>query len=53
MVVTSTDAQTEALRFVQNAVGAVPGPWDTWLTLRGLKTLDVRMQRHQENAGRS
>jgi cystathionine gamma-lyase len=42
----------EKLRFLQNAVGAVPGPWDTWLVLRGLKTLHVRMQRHQENARR-
>ncbi len=38
------------LRYLQNAAGAVPGPWDTWLTLRGMKTLAIRMQRHQENA---
>ena len=38
------------LRFIQNSVGAVPGPWDTWLTLRGIKTLAVRMDRHQSNA---
>ena len=37
---------------MQNAAGAVPGPWDCFLTLRGLKTLDVRMQRHQSNARR-
>lgn len=49
--VLTSDAQLAAdLRFVQNAVGAVPGPWDTFLTLRGVKTLAVRMQRHQENA---
>lgn len=40
----------EHLRTLQNHVGAVPGPWDAWLTLRGLKTLAIRMQRHQENA---
>jgi cystathionine gamma-synthase len=38
------------LRFIQNAVGAVPGPWDCYLTLRGAKTLAVRMDRHLENA---
>jgi len=52
IVLTADDAIAEQLRFVQNAVGAVPGPWDTWLTLRGVKTLAVRMQRHQENAHR-
>jgi cystathionine beta-lyase/cystathionine gamma-synthase len=41
----------ERARFLQNAVGAVPGPWDCWLALRGIKTLPLRMQRHQENAG--
>jgi cystathionine gamma-lyase len=40
----------EALRFVQNASGGVPGPWDTWLTLRGVKTMALRMERHQDNA---
>jgi cystathionine gamma-synthase len=46
-----TDAATaEELSFLQNAVGAVGGPMDNYLTLRGLKTLDVRMQRHSENA---
>lgn len=42
----------ERLKFLQNAVGAVPGPMDCWLTLRGIKTLPLRMQRHSENAGR-
>lgn len=37
------------LKFLQNAAGAVPGPMDCWLTLRGLKTLSVRMARHQAN----
>ena len=40
----------EHLTFLQNAVGAVPGPWDCYLTLRGAKTLAVRMDRHNENA---
>jgi cystathionine gamma-lyase len=40
------------LKFLQNAVGAVPGPFDCWLVLRGIKTLAVRMQRHAENAMR-
>jgi cystathionine beta-lyase/cystathionine gamma-synthase len=38
------------LKFHQNAAGAVPGPWDCWLTLRGLKTLAVRMKEHERNA---
>ena len=40
----------ERLAFLQNAVGAIAGPFDSFLALRGLKTLDVRMQRHCENA---
>lgn len=39
----------ERLRFIQNSCGAVPGPHDAWLVLRGIKTLHVRMQRHCEN----
>jgi cystathionine beta-lyase/cystathionine gamma-synthase len=42
----------EPIRFYQNAAGGVPGPFDAWLTLRGLKTLAVRMDRHCDNAGR-
>jgi cystathionine gamma-synthase len=38
------------LKFHQNAAGAVPGPFDVWLSLRGIKTLAVRMERHSENA---
>lgn len=38
------------LKFHQNAAGAVPGPFDVWLALRGIKTLAVRMERHSENA---
>jgi cystathionine gamma-synthase len=40
----------ERLYFLQKSLGAVPGPFDSWLVLRGLKTLAVRMQRHCENA---
>ncbi|HEV3023508.1 MAG TPA: cystathionine gamma-synthase [Pirellulales bacterium] len=40
----------EPIYFHQNAVGAVPGPFDAWLTLRGIKTLAVRMERHSANA---
>ncbi|MBK7824262.1 cystathionine gamma-synthase [Nannocystis sp.] len=42
----------ERLAFLQNAVGAVPGPQDCYLTLRGLKTLPLRIERHQANAAR-
>jgi cystathionine gamma-synthase len=46
-----TDAATATdLAFLQNAVGAVPGPFDNFLTLRGLKTLGIRMERHTANA---
>ncbi len=40
----------EEVKFHQNAAGGVPGPWDSWLTLRGIKTLAVRMQAHEANA---
>jgi cystathionine gamma-lyase len=40
----------QSLKFHQNAAGAVPGPFDAWLTLRGIKTLAVRMRQHEENA---
>jgi cystathionine beta-lyase/cystathionine gamma-synthase len=42
----------EPVKFLQNAIGAVPAPLDCWLTLRGLKTLELRVQRQAENAGR-
>jgi cystathionine gamma-synthase len=47
---TSDDAIAERLRFLQNAMGAVPGPLDCFLVLRGLRTLHLRMERHQSNA---
>ena len=40
----------EPVKFLQNATGAVPAPFDCWLTLRGLKTLELRMERHARNA---
>jgi cystathionine gamma-synthase len=47
---TGTTHLADAVRFHQNASGAVAGPFDAWLTLRGLKTLAVRMDRHSANA---
>jgi cystathionine beta-lyase/cystathionine gamma-synthase len=49
-IVTSDEMLAEQLRFLQNAAGAVPGPMDCWLALRGTKTLAVRMERHDRNA---
>lgn len=48
-VILKEDALFEKLSFIQNSCGAVPGPQDCWLVLRGIKTLHVRMQRHCEN----
>ena len=50
--VTSDRKIQERLKFLQNAVGPVPGPMDCWLILRGVKTLAVRMERHDANAAR-
>ena len=47
---TSDDAIAERLRFLQNAMGAVPGPLDCFLVLRGIRTLALRMERHSANA---
>ncbi len=52
IVLTSDDALHEKLRFLQNSMGAVPGPFDCWLVLRGVKTLSVRMRQHAANAMR-
>jgi cystathionine beta-lyase/cystathionine gamma-synthase len=49
-VITSDPELYESLKFYQNAAGGVPGPFDSWLTLRGIKTLAVRMRQHAENA---
>ena len=48
--ITSDPALYKKLKFLQNAVGAVPGPLDCWLVLRGVKTLALRMERHNQNA---
>ncbi len=49
-IVMNNDEVHEALKFYQNAVGGVPGPFDVWLTMRGIKTLALRMCQHQKNA---
>lgn len=49
VVVTNDDAIADDLRFMQKATGGVPGPWDSWLVLRGTKTLHVRMEAHNRN----
>lgn len=51
-LVTNDEELDEAFAFLQNGAGAVPGPFDAYLTMRGLKTLPLRMQRHSENAAR-
>ncbi len=51
-LVTKDEDLAQRLAFIQNAVGAVPGPLDCFLVLRGIKTLAVRMDRHSANAGR-
>ncbi len=50
ILVTSDEKIHERLRYIQNAVGAVPAPFDCWLILRSTKTLAVRMERHNSNA---
>src|SRR5437899_1109329 len=49
-LVMSNEEVYQAIKFYQNAAGGVPGPFDCWLTLRGIKTLAVRMRQHKENA---
>jgi len=49
-LITNSDEVYEGLKFYQSAAGGVPGPFDAWLTLRGLKTLALRMRQHEENA---
>jgi cystathionine gamma-synthase len=51
-LVTADEALGEELAYHQNAMGAVAGPFDSWIVLRGIKTLAVRMDRHSENATR-
>jgi cystathionine beta-lyase/cystathionine gamma-synthase len=50
IVITDDQALHEQIRFLQNAVGGVPGPHDAWLTMRGAKTLALRMREHTRNA---
>jgi cystathionine beta-lyase/cystathionine gamma-synthase len=49
LLVTSRDDLAERFGFIQNAAGGVPGPWDCWLALRGIKTLPLRMRQHDVN----
>ncbi|MGL5793941.1 MAG: trans-sulfuration enzyme family protein, partial [Waterburya sp.] len=49
-VITSNEQLYNQLKFYQNAIGAVPSPFDSWLVLRGIKTLAVRMREHEKNA---
>ena len=49
-VITSNAAVHTAIKNYQGAAGAIPGPWDCWLILRGLKTLKIRMKEHEANA---
>jgi len=50
IAITSNERIYRQVQFYQNAAGAVPGPWDSWLVLRGIKTLAVRMREHEKNA---
>ena len=49
-VATNDPTVAERLYFLQKSLGAIPGPFDCWLVLRGIKTLAIRMQKHSENA---
>jgi cystathionine gamma-lyase len=50
IMATNNEEIFKTMKFHQNAVGAIPGPFDCWLAMRGLKTLGIRMQAHQANA---
>jgi cystathionine gamma-lyase len=52
LLITSGDDLAERLGFIQNSSGAVPGPFDCWLALRGIKTLPLRMRQHDANGRR-
>lgn len=49
-VITSGEKLYADLKYYQNAAGAIPGPWDCWLVIRGIKTLAIRMKEHEKNA---
>ena len=50
VVITNQEDLFDQLKFVQKSIGAVPGPFDCWLTILGIKTLDLRMKKHDSNA---
>ncbi len=50
LVVTATPELSEKIKFIQNASGAILGPFDSWLTIRGIETLTLRVKQHAENA---
>ncbi|NND61691.1 MAG: PLP-dependent transferase [Flavobacteriaceae bacterium] len=50
LVVTKTEALSEKIKFIQNASGGILGPWDCFLTIRGIETLDIRFRKQCENA---
>lgn len=52
LVVTATEALSEKVKFVQNASGGILGPWDCFLTIRGIETLDIRYKKQCENAAK-
>jgi len=49
-IVTGTDELTQRVAFLQNALGSIAGPFDSWLVLRGIETLPIRMRQHEANA---
>merc|ERR1712098_367745 len=49
-LITNSDELNTRLRFLQNGVGGIPGPFDSWLAMRGVKTLGLRMREHEKNA---
>lgn len=51
-IVLDDEEDARTLQFTRNATGGIPGPWDAWLTLRGAKTLALRMRQHEANAAR-
>ena len=50
LVVTATQELSDRIKFIQNASGAILGPFDSWLVIRGIETLDLRVARHSQNA---
>jgi len=51
-IVTTTDTLSEKVHFLQNGMGTCASPFDSWLVLRGIETLAIRMERHQQNAAK-